>query len=152
MKKAVCDKIFIVLICIITFVAIIPSSALADTLEPELYLIDFFEGAGIAIETSVHADAEQLSNLKEYICIFGADNKLKSIAIVKPKTDITVTTIKGNFDTKTDYIRIFLWDDNLQPYSDGKPTLLKNIKHTPRHYDGSGWGGSGSVSSGGQMK
>ena len=130
MKKAVCDKIFIVLICIITFVAIIPSSALADILEPELYLIDFFEGAGIV----------------------GADNKLKSISIAKPKTDITVTTITGNFDKKTDYIRIFLWDDNLKPYSDGKPTLLQNIKHTPRHYDGSGWGGSGSVSSGGQMK
>ena len=72
---------------------------------------------------------ENISDLNGYICVYGRDNRLKSVAIINAEVGDTkeTTKITGLFDVKEDYIKLLVWDNNMIPYSVGKATPLYNI-------------------------
>lgn len=141
-------SIFIIIMCLIN---IVPVSAVAEFYKPEVQKIGVVYGTPIRtmyVQTIITTDTKPIPDFKEYICIFGADNRLKSVTKIKPTADVTKTFIKVDYDIDEDYIRLFLWDDDMKPYSDGEPIPLKYIKKTTIHVDGamSGGYGSGSIS------
>lgn len=72
---------------------------------------------------------ENISDLNGYICVYGRDNRLKSVAIANAQIgeNRTISKIIGSFNTKEDYIKLLVWDNNMIPYSVGKATPLYNI-------------------------
>lgn len=81
------------------------------------------------VNTQLTANKDSLPELKEYICILSTDNQLKATIVVDAQIDgnSVSTRITGSFDISTDYIRIFVWDDNMKPYSNGINMPLKDI-------------------------
>ena len=86
---------------------------------------------------------ENISDLNGYICVYGRDNRLKSVAIINAKVGDTKETTKiiGSFNTKEDYIKLLVWDNNMIPYSIGTATPLFNIsrKISSPSAPGRGW-------------
>lgn len=98
----------------------------------------------LIVNTRLTVNKENLPELKEYICIFGNDNKLKAVAISNIKIDENKQTMQiiGSFNIANDYIKIFVWDDNMKPYNKGINMYLKDI---PRSIPSPSHGGGGSV-------
>lgn len=95
------------------------------------------------LKTLITANKEPLPPLKEYICIYGFNNQLKSTAVIDVQTygDNITTNLTGSFDIKEDYVKIFVWDDNMIPYCKVQSTLLNDISRTVIPASAPGWGG-----------
>lgn len=132
-----------------------PSVVAAELVDVEIISITIESGADknnvyATIRTSANSDF--LPELNEYICIFGEDNCLKSATVFQPETNGSKTDvlIGNNFDISTDYMKIFVWDKDMKPYSISNALPIKNIKRIQSHIDGGGLSGGhiGSSSSG----
>lgn len=154
MKNKFRREISVIVVIMSIICSFIPSVA-AEPVEAEIISITIESGAGkkAYVKTRTCANTDSLSELNEYICIFGKDNHLKSATVFQAETDGSETDvlIENMFDISTDYIKIFVWDKDMKPYSSGIAVPIKNIKRIEKHMDGTLSGGysssSGSISS-----